>query len=502
MTKKNTDPDGRKFELIQGGDQPDDSSDADELAPLRELLVAAGAPAEVLAVLDGPGSPDEIVQRLTDDGVLPSPADSIAGIVDQWEPLLRSRLDPLEAELAGYEFLDLFRQSASDADELPEMLQTLVGQVEQHGGRAALAMLRTLGVVGPDGVRDAAAAAADRLVTTGIADLTWARTLGAPKLGTCFGYIDQFGAQESIAITFSYGRRHHALAVLIDHDLGGGVKDCWLSDQVEQLRSDYQRAATWHGLQPREYDRARAAGILQKALSAQPCPEQPDQVEDVSAYLELVRRRVELLSSNLTSGGRGPAAGAVQTGRDRDVHRVKIGLRGAKPPIWRRLEVPSHIKLDKLHRRIQEAFGWEDAHLWVFETPHGQYGRTDTELGHRSAASKRLADVAPAKGDRLRYTYDFGDGWEHDIVVEEVAAAEPGVRYPRCLTGRRAAPPEDCGGIWGYVVMQEILADPEHPDHEQLLQWLGLESADEFDPAAFDHDEVNRALTTRVLVRR
>ncbi|MFF4764846.1 plasmid pRiA4b ORF-3 family protein, partial [Streptomyces sp. NPDC001292] len=158
-----------------------------------------------------------------------------------------------------------------------------------------------------------------------------------------------------------------------------------------------------------------------------------------------------------------------QTAPSKTVHKIKITLRDSRPPIWRRLEVPSGITLRELHDVIQAAFGWEDYHMWAFETGRDRYGVADRDLGIRSAASKRLGQVAPRTGDRLRYTYDFGDDWEHDILIEDVTAPEAGTPYPRCLTGRRACPPEDCGGIWGYDYLIEILADPRHEEHEDRL---------------------------------
>ncbi|MER7584167.1 plasmid pRiA4b ORF-3 family protein [Kitasatospora sp. NPDC097691] len=177
------------------------------------------------------------------------------------------------------------------------------------------------------------------------------------------------------------------------------------------------------------------------------------------------------------------------------VHTIKVTLDGCRPPIWRRLQVPSDTTVQQLHRLIQTAFGWEDYHMWAFETGRERYGLADRELGIRSAASKRLGELVPTVGGRLGYTYDFGDNWEHDILVESVGEAEPGVTYPRCITGRRACPPEDCGGPWGYDDLIEILSDPSHEEHEERLEWLGLDSADQFDPAAFDLGEVNRALS-------
>lgn len=197
------------------------------------------------------------------------------------------------------------------------------------------------------------------------------------------------------------------------------------------------------------------------------------------------------------------SAKAPRTAPGKTVHKIKITLRDSRPPIWRRLEVPSGITLRELHDVIQAAFGWEDYHMWAFESGRDRYGVADRDLGIRSAASKRLGQVAPHTGDRLRYTYDFGDDWEHDILIEDVTAPEAGTAYPRCLTGRRACPPEDCGGIWGYDYLIEILADPRHEEHEDRLEWLGLDSADQFDPAAFDAAQVNSALSalTTVLIK-
>jgi hypothetical protein len=133
--------------------------------------------------------------------------------------------------------------------------------------------------------------------------------------------------------------------------------------------------------------------------------------------------------------------------------------------------------------------------MWVFETPSGRYGVADGELRIGNAAAERLGQIAPRPEDRFGYTYDFGDEWEHDVLVEAVSDPEPDITYPRCLTGRRACPPEDCGGIWGYDDLLEILGDPAHEEHQDRLDWLGLDSADRFDPAAFDLAQVNAALS-------
>ena len=123
-----------------------------------------------------------------------------------------------------------------------------------------------------------------------------------------------------------------------------------------------------------------------------------------------------------------------------------------------------------------------------------KFGRADRELGHRAETPVTLEQVAAQAADKIRYTYDFGDDWVHEIVVEKILDRDPVLDYPCCTGGRRAAPPDDCGGIWGYDELVEVLADPDHPEHKERLEWLGLDDASQFDPAAFDLDEVNRAL--------
>jgi hypothetical protein len=176
------------------------------------------------------------------------------------------------------------------------------------------------------------------------------------------------------------------------------------------------------------------------------------------------------------------------------IFQLKVGLRGARPPIWRRLEVPADVTLARLHELIQAAFAWDDSHLHVFETRYGNFGRPDSELGHRAASRVTLEQVVPAVGDKLCYTYDFGDNWTHDIAVEKILNRDPSVAYPRCTGGRRAAPPEDCGGVWGYAELMGILEDPTHPEHRERLDGLGLDDRADFDPARFNAKAVTTTL--------
>jgi hypothetical protein len=171
---------------------------------------------------------------------------------------------------------------------------------------------------------------------------------------------------------------------------------------------------------------------------------------------------------------------------------LKVTLRGIRPPIWRRIQVASTINLRRLHDVIQEAMGWTQSHLYRFEIGGVEFGEPhpDDDIPVHSAKSTPLRIVAPAPGAAFLYTYDFGDDWEHRIDVEQVLPPERGVSYPRCLTGRRACPPEDVGGIWGYQEFLAAIRDPEHDEHEAMLTWAG----GAFDPAAFDLQAVNERL--------
>ncbi len=175
--------------------------------------------------------------------------------------------------------------------------------------------------------------------------------------------------------------------------------------------------------------------------------------------------------------------------------QLKITLRGvSKPPVWRRMLVPAAIALDELHEVILRVMGWHGGHLHVFSDGMTEYGVPDRELGHADEAGVELADLVSVPGERVSYTYDFGDDWEHDIKLEKVLAPDPAVAIPVCLTGKGACPPEDCGGAWGYADLKEAIANPGREEHEKLLGWLGLDDPSEFDPAEFSLDEVNARL--------
>jgi Plasmid pRiA4b ORF-3-like protein len=186
------------------------------------------------------------------------------------------------------------------------------------------------------------------------------------------------------------------------------------------------------------------------------------------------------------------------------VHQLKIGLEGTAPPLWRRLQVPSAASLGFLHDVIQRAFGWEGYHLHRFHDERGrQWGDPESSSRGGSGAAAfaneeeaGLGKVLRAEGAVLWYVYDFGDDWRHRIEVEKVVPLDPGVTYPRCMGGRRAAPPaEDIGGIWGLEEIAYLVTHPEAdpPEHfEDLVSGLRDEG---YDPGAFDPAELTRRLS-------
>ena len=179
-----------------------------------------------------------------------------------------------------------------------------------------------------------------------------------------------------------------------------------------------------------------------------------------------------------------------------EIYQIKVTLLGMTPPIWRRLLVPAEITLERLHHVLQVAMGWEDCHLHDFRIGSKRFGEPDPDdrlMGLPSTGNERtarLSSVLSRIGAKATYTYDFGDGWEHGILVEKVLPREPGLSYPACVGGKRHGPPEDCGGIPGYYNLLEAIRDPDHDEHEETLEWIG----GDFDPEAFSVDHVNRKL--------
>ncbi len=173
------------------------------------------------------------------------------------------------------------------------------------------------------------------------------------------------------------------------------------------------------------------------------------------------------------------------------IYQFKITLAGSTPPIWRRVLVSDQLTLKELHEVIQNSFDWEGYHLYGFEYLGEHYDDENPKL-----LSRKLCKLQLSEKSKITYIYDFGDNWEHNMILEKIVPADGSQNVPYCIKGKRAAPPEDCGGIWGYADKLAILADENHPEYQDILAWMG----EDFDPDAFDIKPVNEQLKNIVTI--
>ena len=187
----------------------------------------------------------------------------------------------------------------------------------------------------------------------------------------------------------------------------------------------------------------------------------------------------------------------IEPGGGAPLYQLKITLRWSQPAIWRRVVAPANLKLDRLHWVIQYVMPWTNSHLHQFIAGQTSYSLLNPELDNDWGMNKplnekhyTLADLAPAARKKFIYEYDFGDGWEHEVTVEKALPPDRGFKQIVCLGGANACPPDDCGGIHGYYHLLEALAEPKHPEHEYLKEWIG----GKWDAERFDLDEINKDL--------
>ena len=183
------------------------------------------------------------------------------------------------------------------------------------------------------------------------------------------------------------------------------------------------------------------------------------------------------------------------------IARVKIQLDDWQPAIWRRVEVPLTTTLKALHDLIQAVMPFEDCHLFEFRADGKRYAIPDREwdsLHHRtfSAKNMRLGTLVDRGVSELAYTYDFGDDWRHTVTIEATASADPGTDYPRFVDGAGRAPPEDVGGIPGFELFLDAMADPRHEQHDALMRWYGRS----FEVDDIDEEEIR--IRVEALARR
>lgn len=174
------------------------------------------------------------------------------------------------------------------------------------------------------------------------------------------------------------------------------------------------------------------------------------------------------------------------------IYQLKISLKDSKPPIWRRVLVAGNTPLNQFHQILQIVMGWRGGHLHQFVIA-GQTFAVPHEEDWEPVADERkvtLSQCIPGEKFKFRYEYDFGDDWQHVILVEKILPLNPDEQYPMCIKGKRACPPEDCGGIWGYSDFLDAIGNPEHPEHQSMLEWAG----GSFESEVFDMEAVNQQL--------
>ena len=179
------------------------------------------------------------------------------------------------------------------------------------------------------------------------------------------------------------------------------------------------------------------------------------------------------------------------------VYEFRLRLLDVAPPIWRSIQVPETYSFWDLHVALQDAMGWLDYHLHLFRVTKPETGEV-AQIGIPDDDAVEgdelilpgweipIAPYFPRPGVVARYEYDFGDGWEHELTLEAILPRQPRQRYPLCVAGARACPPEDCGGAGGYEDLVTVMQTPTHEEHASTLQWLG----DRFDPEKFDPKRV------------
>jgi len=192
-----------------------------------------------------------------------------------------------------------------------------------------------------------------------------------------------------------------------------------------------------------------------------------------------------------------PAAAAPGTDAARTLYQLKISLDNVRPSVWRRVVVRGDMTLDVLSDVRQCVMGWDGWHGHAFTINKTTYGDTESWGDDRMERDYTVADVVSKAGTQFRYEYDFGDSWIHTITAEKISTpSTPMKELARCTGGKNASPPEDCGGPYGYYEMLRAIRNPRHPQHEEMLEWLG----DGFDPAEFSHEAADIEL--KALLRR
>jgi hypothetical protein len=178
------------------------------------------------------------------------------------------------------------------------------------------------------------------------------------------------------------------------------------------------------------------------------------------------------------------------------IFQIKVRLLETSPIVWRTFLISSNVTLHRLHLVLQDVMGWYNYHLYRFQVGSDEYGEPNLdndfyELDFKNSKRAKLGNIIKEKNSIFLYEYDFGDGWEHQLLVEDILETDPEKQYPVCIAGENACPREDSGGTHGYAEMMEIIQNPAHEEYRSTKTWLGKG----FNPRKFDIESVNKRLS-------
>jgi len=176
------------------------------------------------------------------------------------------------------------------------------------------------------------------------------------------------------------------------------------------------------------------------------------------------------------------------------IYQLKVTLKGVKPPIWRRILIYPDTLMPDVHKILQVTMGWNNCHLHQFTCGGILYAMPSPDewdaLPSRDYRNVKISKLLQQEGAKMVYEYDFGDGWEHQILLEKILPPIDAGTIPICIAGKNACPPEDCGGVWRYMHLLEVIANPKHDEHKAIIAWVGRK----FDPKYLNVDEINKRL--------
>ncbi len=176
---------------------------------------------------------------------------------------------------------------------------------------------------------------------------------------------------------------------------------------------------------------------------------------------------------------------------EKQIYQLQITLKDSNPKIWRKILTISNVTLSEFHKIVKHTMGWTGSHSYRFENGNDRFAPQDFDLANTNDSAKTSLDsLLQKENDKIKYVYDFDDNWKHEIILEKVLPFTSETKLPLCLDGKRACPPDNCGGIFGYEELLETISNPKHPDFDETIEWVG----ENFDPEYFDLAEVNHEL--------